>query len=54
VLFVARHTPAASQKSVVHTLPSLHTRGVPVHAPAAQWSESVHGLPSLHWLAFGT
>jgi hypothetical protein len=43
------------QVSVVHTLPSLHVRGVPaVQVPPWQISAPLQALPSPHPVPFGT
>ena len=46
VLFVNTQPVAGLQASVVQTLPSLQTTGVPVHVPPPQVSPVVHALPS--------
>ena len=47
-LFVKTQPVVGLQLSVVHTLLSSQTRGVPTHAPAEQVSPVVHPLRSLH------
>jgi hypothetical protein len=52
---VVVHPVAGLQPSVVHTLPSLQTMGVPaVHAPAWHVSAPLQLLPSLHDVPFET
>ena len=49
LLFTVRQPRVWSQKSSVHTFPSLHTGGgPPTHIPKEQTSFVVQALPSLH------
>jgi hypothetical protein len=53
VLFVKTHPVAGLQESVVQTLPSLHTSGVPpVQVPFWQVSAPLQRFPSLHDVPF--
>jgi len=52
---VVRHPSRGSQLSVVHTLPSLQTGGVPaVQVPLWQVSSPLQRLPSAHEEPFGS